>query len=210
MYRKILLIVSLICYANLNVFGQEFTKEIAENILKDRSVAYLQDFNKEQGGARLTSSEYKKGYYAASYEKVLNKLRDGGWITYDKYSRKAKDYYQIIYKCELTSQSDQFITDQNASKARVIVCNRVFNKIEDIYQSGDSYIVRFESKVLTTPWGMIIPVNINLNKYPQTHQCYFRLKNGSWELAAEGDKFSTSRWRTQEYHKKIRELFSMV
>ncbi len=61
MYRMILLIVGLISCANQIVFSQEFTKEIAEKFLKDRCVAYMQDFKKEQGGDPLSSRGYKNG-----------------------------------------------------------------------------------------------------------------------------------------------------
>lgn len=186
--NKLLILSSLTLIVTLISCDNELSRDAAEAALKSLGPKLITRHidNSYGPSIRLYESEYKNPNTYRHFEEPLDKLKAGGWVTYDKnidsvqfFSQKL---YGLSYDVHFTDKLKPFIFQQDQSGVEVVVAKREFDKVTGIAKRGsNTREVEFMTKVTQTQLASAFSLE-NHETEPRKESRTFILFDDGWRL----------------------------
>lgn len=188
-FRSTMLVLSsLILGVMLVSCSKDLSRGAAEKKLKTLKPQLItRHINSRYGpGIRIFESQFKDPNTYRQYEEPLNKLRAGGWITYDKKTDAVQFFSQMMYglwyDVHFTDKLKPLIVQQNQSGVEVVVAKREFDKVTGIAKHDPNTCeVEFMSKVIPTELTSVYPLERH-EMEPKKHSRTFKLFDDGWRM----------------------------
>jgi len=187
-------ITSLIAFSYLLIFvslascSKDLSRDAAENKLKTlKPDAITRHINSSYGpGIRIPEFQFKDPKTFREYEEPLDKLKVGGWITYEKKTDSAQLFsqrlYGLSYEVHFADKLKPFIVERDQSGVDVMIAKREFDKVTGITkQDQNTCIVEFMTKVIPTELTSVFPLEKH-EADPMKHTRTFRLFDDGWRM----------------------------
>ena len=178
----------LICATLVASCSKDLSRGEAETKLKTLKPATVtRHIDSRYGpGIRVFEFQIKDPETFRKYEEPLNKLKAGGWITYEKKTDSGQFWsaklYGFWYDVNFTDKLKPFIVERNQSGVDVLVAKREFDKVTGITKlDPNTCEVEFMTKVSPTELTSVFPLEKH-EAEPVTHTRTFKLFDDGWRL----------------------------
>jgi len=184
----LLVFSSLILCITLTSCSKDLSRGAAAKKLKTLKPALItRHINSRYGpGIRIFESQIRDPNTFKQYEEPLNKLKAGGWITYEKRTDSVQFFSQMMYglwyDVHFTDKLKPFIVERNQSGLDVLVAKREFDKVTGIVKHDPNTCeVEFMTKVTPTELSSVYELERH-EAEPRKYTRTFKLFDDGWRM----------------------------